>query len=122
MPNSPSSAVNLQSFEVKSPLSGKVIIRKDPVTGDTERFICDRCVKYVAERRDTHALDPIFFWGAGIYEYQTHITPVGTRAFLNREALGRLIRSMPYDLKRKWEKITGLPFPFKFVKSKPKAA
>lgn len=110
--------VNKQSFQVRSPLSGIVIIELDPVTRETRRQICPACVKYVEEHARHRPLDPVFFWGAGIYEYETHVTPMGTKVFTNREALGRFIRAMPYEMRKNWETLTGLPFPFRFVKVK----
>lgn len=112
--------INKQSFQVRSPLSGIVIIELDPVTRELRKQVCPACVKYVAEQSRTRPLDPIFFWGAGIYDYETHITPLGTKAFLNKEALGNFIVALPYDLKRNWERLTGLPFPFKYVKNRKK--
>lgn len=85
-----------------------------------ERFTCEACVKFIRERGQTHALDPIYFWGAGIFEYKTQVTPMGTKAFLNDAAFGNLIRSIPYSVKTEWKHFTGLNFPFNYVKGKKK--
>ena len=53
--------VNHVFAEITSPLSGKVIIRHYE-DGSTDRFICPKCAAYVAEKGDSHALDPIFYW------------------------------------------------------------
>lgn len=105
------------SVEVTSPLTGKVIIRKNP-DGTHSRFICDACVKYVNDKGQTHALDPVFFWGAGIYDYKSLATPEGTKAYLNRSAMAGFIRHLPIEDKRNWKDITGLNFPFLFLRDK----
>lgn len=104
--------------EIRSPLSGKVIIRLED-DGTTTRLPdgpCPSCVSFIEEKGRTHALDPIFFWGAGIFEYESMQTPLGRKAYLTDEAMGRFVRSLPYKLKKSWKKIVGLPFPYLFVK------
>lgn len=96
------SMVNHVEAEIVSPLSGKVIIRHH-ADGSTERFICEACAEYVAEKGGSHALDPIFFWGAGIYHHKTQKTPKGTMAYMSRKAMGRFIKYLPYEMKNNWE-------------------
>lgn len=101
--------------EVISPLSDKVIIRHHS-DGSTERFICDKCVEYVRKHAKKQAMDPSYFWGAGVYHYETQKTPEGTMAYMTRDAMSRFIKYLPYEKKNNWEEITGLPFPYLFMK------
>lgn len=106
--------VNHVKAEVTSPLSGKVIIRHFE-DGSTDRFICPKCAAYVAKKGDSHAMDPIFYWGAGIYHHDTQKTPKGTKGYLDREAMGMFIKYMDYSLKNNWKDITGLSFPYLYL-------
>jgi hypothetical protein len=110
----PDSHLTYVKAEITSPLSGQVIIRQYE-DGSVDRFICEKCAEYVAEKGRTHALDPIYYWGAGIYHYKTHKTPKGTKAYFNRKAMGLFIKYLPYELKRDWKDIVGLPFPYLFL-------
>ena len=110
----PSEGVNHVKAEITSPLSGKVIIRHFE-DGSTHRFICEKCVHYVRSRGKSHAMDPIYFWGAGIYNYQSEKTPEGMKGYLTKEAMGRFIKFLSYDKKNNWKKQTGLPFPYEYL-------
>jgi len=113
-----SGGINKSSNTVKSPLSDVIIIERNPETGETVRRICPECVRLIREKGETHALDPIYFWGAGIFDYESHTTPLGTVAFLNPQSFSSFLRSMPGDMKRSWKAITGLYFPFLYTKGK----
>ena len=107
-----------QIIIMKSPLSGKVIYRKNIDTGEEERFVCDVCKEYVESKKDTHVFDPIFFWAAGIFDYKSHVTPEGRKAYLNDESMANYIYYLPKETKQNWKEITGMHFPFLFMKNR----
>ena len=102
-------------------MSQVVICEYDRTTGKTHRQICPECVAYVREFGQVRALDPEYFWGAGVFNYQTVKTPEGTKAYINPQGVANYLFALPLHVKSTWQEQSFAPFPYKFLKNRKRS-
>lgn len=111
---------------ITSPITGEIVRWRDPDTGETHKVVCPECLAVVLGHRKFEMRiergiyfdkvgvgDPAYFIAAGV-DFKTVVVPhFGRVAYTTKRQITTFLKRFSPNDKRRWKRVTGLPYPYK---------